>query len=227
MKEWGECLNTEQNTPHHCYNVGRHIIEVVRSIPEGNNRLKLAAFFHDIGKPLSKTTDETGRDHFKMHNVLGVEVAADIMRRLKFDNNTIKYVTTMVQYHDARPGNNERAARRLLAKIGKENAEDFITLQMADVLAQSDYMRDEKLSNIRDLEKSFRVIIEREDALTVKDLKINGGDLISMGVKPGPLMGQILNALLEEVVKIPSLNDRTVLIEMVQEFLEEMREDDE
>jgi tRNA nucleotidyltransferase (CCA-adding enzyme) len=133
----------------------------------------------------------------------------------------------MVQYHDARPGNNERAARRLLAKIGKENAEDFITLQMADVLAQSDYMRDEKLSNIRDLEKSFRVIIEREDALTVKDLKINGGDLISMGVKPGPLMGQILNALLEEVVKIPSLNDRTVLIEMVQEFLEEMREDDE
>jgi tRNA nucleotidyltransferase (CCA-adding enzyme) len=88
-------------------------------------------------------------------------------------------------------------------------------------------MRDEKLSNIRDLEKSFRVIIEREDALTVKDLKINGGDLISMGVKPGPLMGQILNALLEEVVKIPSLNDRTVLIEMVQEFLEEMREDDE
>ena len=227
MKEWGECLNTEQNTPHHCYNVGRHIIEVVRGIPEGNNRLKLAAFFHDIGKPLSKTTDETGRDHFKMHNVLGVEVAGDIMRRLKFDNNTIKYVKTMVQYHDARPGNNERAARRLLRKIGRENADDFITLQVADVLAQSEYMRDEKLSVIRDTEKCFKIVIEREDALSVKDLKIDGRDLISMGVKPGPMLGQILNYLLDEVMKIPSLNDRTVLIEMVQEYLDEMREENE
>jgi len=225
MKEWNVCLKTEQNTPHHCYNVGRHIIEVVRAIPEGKEKLKLAAFFHDIGKPWSKTTDANGRDHFKGHNELGVEIAEDIMRRLKFDNNTIKFVTTMVKYHDARPGKSERAARRLLGKIGKENAVPFISLQMADILAQSDYMRDEKLMNVFDLEETFKTIIDRDDALCVKDLKINGGDLIAMGVQPGPAMGQILSELLEEVLKNPELNDRSKLMEMTERILDRMRED--
>lgn len=208
--EWDALFATPQHTVHHDYDVGRHTIAVLCAVPP-IKRLRLAALLHDIGKPLAKKTDPKGRDHFVGHPQLGEKLAKAIMRRLKFDNDTIRDVAVLVRYHDERPQLSPRNVRRLASRVGAAYMEDLIALKRADIIGQSDYLREEKLAAVDALAGLFDECKKQESALTLKDLAINGRDLMEAGIPGGKLLGSILKELLSEVVDDPDRNNRKYL----------------
>lgn len=209
--EFDLCMNTEQNNPHHVYTVGEHTLQSMKYI-EKDKVLRLAMLFHDMGKPKALSTDEKGIHHFHGHNVISSEITKNVLRRLRFDNDTLHKVERLVFYHDYRPELTEKSVRRFVAKIGKELFPSYLLVQKADTLAQSEYKREEKLQNIETVGKLFEGILEREECLSLKDLAISGKDLIELGIKPGREIGEILSFLLEMVIENPEYNTKEILL---------------
>lgn len=205
MPEFDECMMTLQKTPHHCYTVGEHILHSVEQVPP-DKVLRLTMLLHDIGKPVCRTTDEKGQDHFHGHSAVGEKMAREILRRLKFDNDTTDKVTKLIYYHDVRPQPVEKQVRRLLSKIGAELFPYYLVVQRADTLAQSGYLRNEKWARIEQVEEIYQGIMERQECISLKDLEISGRDLIELGIAPGKEIGEILNAALETVIDNPEYN---------------------
>lgn len=209
--EFDTMMECDQVNKHHMYTVGEHTIVAMGLIPE-DKVLRLAMMLHDVAKPVCKTTDENGQNHFKMHPVKGADMAREILRRLKFDNDTVAKVCNLVKNHDDRPEISQRNVRRMIIRVGQENFDDLLAVKRADTLAQSMYHREEKLAYIDELQRVYNEIVAAGDCLRIKDLKINGKDLIALGVPQGQQIGAILNAIFDEVVENPSLNDRETLL---------------
>lgn len=120
LPEFDACMETPQHNPHHCWNVGEHILRTLTGV-EKDKALRWAALLHDMGKPATRTTDEQGIDHFHGHAKLGAEMANGILRRLKFDNDTRKRVVRLVEFHDDRAFPlNHRGVRRAIHRIGAD-----------------------------------------------------------------------------------------------------------
>ena len=219
LPEFDRAMQTAQNHKHHCYSVGEHILHSIEEI-EAEPVLRIAMLLHDIGKPDSLTVDEAGITHFHGHPVLGESMARDILRRLKFDNDTIDKVCRLVRFHDYGNGiePDERMTRRAVNKLGEDIFPMFLQVSRADTMAQSMYNREKKLANIAEWSRMYDKIKAENQCVSLKTLKINGRDLIGMGVKPGPQLGQILNALLEEVLDEPTRNDEVWLKNRAQEI---------
>ncbi|MGN0243613.1 MAG: CCA tRNA nucleotidyltransferase [Lachnospiraceae bacterium] len=218
LPEFDRMLETTQNNPHHCYDVGRHAIESVRQIaPE--SVLRFTMLLHDVGKPRCKTTDEQGIDHFKGHSEMGVMMAKEILRRLKLDNHTIRTVSTLIHWHDLRWGSTVSAkqVRRAASKVGKELFPQLLQVQRADVLAQSQLYQREKLEMLDKIAELYQDILESEQCLAIKDLAIDGNQLMQLGIPQGKQIGEILKMLLEMVVEEPSLNQYSSLVEILIE----------
>lgn len=217
FQEWNRMENTEQNTIHHIYNVAQHTIKVMENI-EADPILRLAACLHDVGKPDCIKTDEEG-DHFKGHPAVSADMSVSIMRRLKFDNDTIKKVKKLVLYHDIRPNNSEKEVRRTISKTGTDIYPELFMLKRADIAGQSDYRRQEKLQLIADFEKNRNSIMNKNQALCIKDLSISGKDIIDLGVKMGPDVGKMLERLLNYVLDKPEDNDRDILVDLCRKWI--------
>ena len=175
-------------------------------------------FFHDIGKPSCKTTGEDGQDHFYGHPQKGSEMARSIMRRLKFDNDTTQKVCCLVAGHDQNPPITERSVRRAAVSLGSGAFPDIFAVKRADILAQSDYQRSEKLAYVDQYEACYRSVIEKNQCLSLKDLAVSGRDLIAAGMRPGPALGNVLNRLFELVLDDPDKNETGYLLRMAREF---------
>jgi tRNA nucleotidyltransferase (CCA-adding enzyme) len=177
---------------------------------------------HDAGKPACKTTDEEGIDHFTKHPLKSKDIAREVLRRLKFDNETVKVVTTLVEWHDWRfmkaTDINKKAVRRLANKIGVDLCYQLFKVQHADIMAQSDYQREQKLSILEQTKLLLDEIVADHECITLKDLKLNGKDLIVMGVSEGKQIGWILNSLLDRVLEEPELNTKECLTAMAEEL---------
>ena len=211
LPEFDLCMKTSQNNPHHKYSVGEHTLWAMKYI-ESDKVLRLAMLFHDMGKPKAITTDGEGIHHFHGHNEISSQIAREVLRRLKFDNDTLHKVEKLVFYHDYRPALTDKSVRKFVTKISKELFPSYLLVQKADTLAQSEYKREEKLANIAEVSRIFDGIIEREECLCLKDLAVNGKDLIDFGIKPGKEIGEILNGFLEMVIENPELNDKENLL---------------
>lgn len=224
LPEFDRCMVTEQNTPHHCYTVGEHSIVAMLNV-ENDRILRLTMLLHDIGKPNKRTTDANGRDHFKMHAEESARIANTILLRLKFDNDTRNRVVRLIKYHDWHINLPEDATpvhvRRMLNLVGPEYFPELLAVGRADTMAQSMYRRDEKLAKEAHAEKLYRQITERGEALTLKDLAVNGQDLIAVGIEPGAGMGQLLQVLLQEVLGDPALNTKEYLLSQVTQYCSE------
>lgn len=219
LPEFDRMMETEQNNPHHCRNVGEHTLESLSHVP-AERVLRWTMLLHDIGKPFCRTTDENGVDHFRGHGKAGVELTGKILRRLKFDNDTIRQAMVLVRWHDCRMRPEERVVRRIMNRISPELFEKLMQVQYADTMAQSLYRREEKLERIRKVQETGRKILEEKQCISQKDLKLNGRDLLAMGVKPGPMMGEILKAALREVLDEPARNDAVILKRFAKGYLE-------
>ena len=223
LPELDVCMETKQNTPHHMYTVGEHIIHSLTYVP-GDKVLRLAMLMHDIGKPYCITTDEAGRDHFKGHAEKSAEMAAVIMHRLKFDNDTLNRVKRLAKYHDwaisLSPPIKKATVRSMISRIGEDLFPDLFTIGDADLLAQSDYFKAEKEEKQQLLKEMYREIIEQGDCLSIKNLAVSGNDLIEHGMKPGKELGQVLQKMLEDVLKHPSSNNKEYLLNHLNKYVE-------
>ena len=214
LPEFDRMMATPQNTKHHCYSVGEHTMAALEHIV-GDKVLRLTMLLHDVAKPVCRTTDVSGNDHFYGHPKEGSEMARKILRRLKFDNDTTDKVCRLVCWHDDNPPLSEKNVRRAVSRIGVEQYPALFAVKRADILAQSEYQREEKLSYVDGYEALYREILEKNQCLTIRDLAVNGSDLIAAGMKPGKEIGETLKSLLELVLDDPELNNRELLLERI------------
>ena len=220
LPEFDRMMETAQETPHHCHNVGEHTIAALQHCPS-DKILRLTMLFHDMGKPEKKTMDENGIAHFKGHAVVSEAIAKEIMHRLKFDNDTLRKVTKLVYYHDLRMPATPRNVRRAMNRIGTELFPYYLNVRRADTLAQSMFRREEKLENIQEIENIYLQIMELQECVSLKDLAVKGGDLLAVGVERGPQIGETLNKLLELVLEEPEKNQKELLLAEVTKWLKE------
>ena len=213
LPEFDRMMETEQETKHHMYSVGEHTIKAMEQI-RADKVLRLTMLLHDVGKPEMKTFDENGAAHFKMHDVKSAEMTKMILKRLKFDNDTLNKVHKLVQYHDYRIPATPKSVRKAMNLIGEELFMSYLEVQRADTMAQSLYHREEKLANLDGKEACYREILEKKECVSLKDLAISGSDLIAAGMAPGKQIGVILNGLLEMVIEEPSYNTKEKLMEL-------------
>ena len=226
IPEFDAAMGCAQNNIHHRFNVGEHTLEAMKSFIKTEDisekdfgYIRLALLLHDLGKCECKTTDAGGTDHFHGHAKASEEICRNILKRLKFDNETIKIVSALVLYHDVRPEPTAASVRREMNKMGGDIFRLLLCVQKADIMGQSDYQRQEKLNRLNELKKIFEEVVRVGDPITVADLAIKGSDLKEMGVSPGPLMGEILRKLLELVLEDPSCNTKQVLREKAVELI--------
>lgn len=219
LPEWDAMVGVTQNTPHHQYDVADHTLQALRNVKK-DKVLRLTMLFHDMGKPMMKTTDEKGVDHFKGHAIVSEEIARTVMRRLKFDNDTVKKVTRLVCYHDYRIEATPQNVRRAMNRIGVELFPYYLAVRMADVKAQSSYKRREKIENIIAMRELYQETILNDDCVTLRQLAITGTELKELGMQPGRQMGEMLSELLEFVIDYPDMNTKEKLSGYVKEKLE-------
>ena len=219
LPEFDTMMQTEQETPHHQYNVGEHTLRSISAV-RADKVLRLAMLFHDVAKPLMKTVDANGRAHFKMHDIKGVETTKHIMKRLKFDNDTMNKVVKLVQFHDYRMPAEAKSVRKAICLIGEELFPYYLEVRKADTLAQSLYKREDKMQNIREVEACYLAIMERKECVSLKTLAVTGKDLIEKGMKPGKELGEMLNTLLEIVLECPEYNTKEKLEKIIEETIE-------
>lgn len=221
--EWDKAMQTPQNHPHHCYGVGEHILHSLPEVP-ADKVLRLSMLLHDIAKPEVIEIDDNGVTHFHGHAVKGEAMAREILRRLKFDNDTINKVCKLVRYHDYGNGGTvpgRRTVRRAVNKIGEDVFPSLLLIKRADILAQSNYLREEKLENLEAWSRCYEEILAAGECVSLKTLAVSGKDLIEAGFEPGKKLGDILKLLLEEVLEEPEKNTREYLLSRAFEVVKE------
>ncbi|WP_338597228.1 CCA tRNA nucleotidyltransferase [Clostridium baratii] len=212
-------IGFDQKNIHHFEDVFNHTLSVIEKCPEDLN-IRLAALLHDIGKPDVFFIDDKGNGRFFGHNTKSEKIARDILNRLRFDNKTIKSVCILVREHmNVLDNASNLAIKRLINRVSKENIYSLLALQKADILSLKD--PNVALYKVSDMRKKIDNIIDSNTPLTVKDLAIDGGKLIKeLQIKPGKLVGDILNYLLELVLKNPELNNYDSLITEARKYKE-------
>ena len=198
MPELAPTFGFEQNTPYHKYDVWTHTAYAVQAAP-AQEVMRLTMLLHDIGKPASYSLGEDGVAHFYGHPDLSAEMAHKILTRLKSDNATLNRVVTLVREHDNDFPTTRAGMRRFIGRLGEEVVQQLFDIKRADWAAQSDYKLQEKKAALCKAALLIDELMDEEHAFTIKDLHINGRDLMAMGVPAGPDVGRILKALLEEV----------------------------
>ena len=216
LPEFDACMETTQLNIHHCYNVGEHTLHALTEVP-ADKVLRLTMLFHDIGKPEVHTTDEQGSSHFYGHQKLSAEMTRSILKRLRFDNDTLQKTVRLVEYHDygkaAAP--DKRFVRRAVNKIGEDIYPFLYDIKKADILAQSTYDREAKLENLEKERLLYLEIVKDMECVSLKTLAVTGKDLIERGMKPGKEIGEALHGLLEHVLDHPQDNKREILLKRI------------
>lgn len=208
-----------QFSPYHDRNVFFHTMEVLDRT-RAYLPLRLAALFHDTGKPHTFTMDDDGRGHFYGHEEASLEIAREVMERLKVDNKTRDTTLLLVGKHmTSLEMKKPVKIKRLIREFGKEDINLFFEFKEADMAGKSSYAI--KYNKFTALKAKVDEIIENEEALDVKDLEISGRELIQMGYPKGPVIGEVLDILLQEVLANASLNSNDYLMERAQQLQED------
>ena len=229
LPEFDRMMETPQKNSFHALSVGEHTIESLLHV-EANPILRLTMLFHDMGKPDCLRIDADGTTHFKQHAIVGADITRNALRSLKFDNHTIDNVTALVRYHDSMrdcvaarqtpPVVNKRALRRLVSAIGRERFPLLMEVNLADNLAKTEFAKETHLPALDAVREAYEEIVEADDCLTLKELELNGKDLMAMGIAPGKEIGRILGVCLEWVLDEPERNKKELLTEYVKHLQE-------
>ncbi len=208
-----------QNNPHHDYDVFGHTVHAIESCSSNDLIIRLAVFFHDFGKPHMYQDGEDGIRHFKGHGRVSAEMADVIMKRLKFDNDTRKNVVQLIYYHDATIVVGRKYVKRWLNKLGAEQFRRLLTVRCADIKGQKCLYDTEKIKQIAEIENILFEILQENICYTLKDLAINGTDLINIGYTANKQLGTTLEKLLEGVISETISNNRYELLEIARTML--------
>lgn len=219
IPEMSECVGFEQKNRHHCFDVYTHTLKAVDLSPQ-NAIIRLALFFHDIGKPSVAHFDEKGEQHFYSHPKKSAEMTEKIMTRLRFDNDTKNKVVTLVRMHDSPITVNDmtkpdrKRLKKIMSQIGSELIFDLIEIKYCDNSAQNpEYFRGEDFyKQTRDI---ITEIINEKECFSIKHLAIDGNDLISLSYK-GKKIGEALEKCLTAVIDGKVENEKSELIKFIQ-----------
>ncbi len=201
-----------QNTVYHCFDVYRHTLAALENT-EPTEKMRLCMFFHDFGKPFCRKTDQNGTDHFKGHQKVGAEIVAPILKRLRYDNSTVKDVTGWIAIHDLKSPKTKIEAKQLLSKIGVDNYRALIKIKCADNRGKAQpHAIDEKLRRMEDF---LSEILENHECYDLRSLAVNGDDLKAAGIPDGKAIRDALNGLLELVITEQCENEKDALLKCI------------
>lgn len=206
-------IRFEQKNPYHTYDVYTHTAKVVSNVPP-SLPLRIAAFFHDIAKPETYSLDEKGIGHFYGHQKRGAEIARSILERMKFDSETKRRVVDLVYYHDIQIRCEPKAVKRILNRFSAEFFIDLIALKKADVLGQNPNVWS-RIEALEKLDEIYQDILRDNECFSLKDLAINGEDLLVLGVPRGKQIGIILKDCLNKVIGEQVHNSKRSLLKYV------------
>lgn len=218
LPEFELCFHTEQNHPYHIYNVAIHTLQSVANI-DSDFILRWTMLLHDLGKPLTRTTDEKGIDHFHGHIEQSIKLSNNIMNRFKFDNKSKNTIEKLIKYHDKDIIATPKAIRKLVSEAGVELYLSILKVHEADTRAQNMQLSGKNLNVLKQASEEFQKIINEKNCLSINELSIDGNDLIEIGVEKGPKVGQILHKLLEMVIEEPNLNDKRKLLDISKNYI--------
>lgn len=212
---------------YHIFDVMDHNIYACDGAPKEKPLLRLAAFLHDCGKPASKverTVEGHKINNFYNHEKYSVEIARSLMTKLKFSNAEIDYVCHLIENHmfHYESSWSDAAVRRFIVRVGLDSFDDLIDLRLADMYGK--YNADVRLhnsagcANLVELTDRVKALAAQSCALSLKDLKVNGKDLIAEGIPAGKKLGKILNELFQTVLDDPEMNDREKLLKLAKKL---------
>lgn len=227
IPEIKDMFGFQQNNPYHIYDVWNHTVHAVQAYecdcePDLNPRdliTSLAVLFHDIGKPHCYQDGEDGIRHFKGHGRVSADMTDTIMKRLRFDNDTREKVVQLVYYHDATFEVGEKYIKRWLNKIGEEQFRRLLNVRRADIKAQAYTEQESRLQKIDNIEYILEEVLQKDECFSLKDLAVNGKDLIEIGYKSGKEIGEVLNNLLDSVISGEYINEKEKLLEIAERRL--------
>lgn len=218
IPELARCYGVVQNK-YHMYDIYYHSIYSCDAAPSGNHIVRIAALLHDIGKVATRREGDDGDYTFYNHEVIGSRIAKKILARLRFSNEEISRITNLISNHMFHYTDEwtDGAVRRFMRKVGVENIDDLFMVRFSD--REGNGMRGGLPAPIGKLRRRMERVIEEENAITVKDLDIDGHVLMNeFSITPGPAIGKILNHLLELVLDEPEINERDILLEKAREY---------
>ncbi|PKL15080.1 MAG: hypothetical protein CVV50_01270 [Spirochaetae bacterium HGW-Spirochaetae-6] len=217
LPELGKCYGVEQNQ-YHKYDVYYHLLHSCDAAP-ARLELRLAALFHDIGKPREKKIIQ-GKTVFYNHELTSTSLAYEILTRLGLPESPKKKITLLIRHHmfHYRENWSDSAIRRILKKVGSENLEDLFLLRIADRVGNG--TRQGESEKVKELKKHIQRVIQAENSFKIKDLDIDGRDILALGVAPGPEIGKVLRYLFEQAQGENISNERAPLHECARNFIE-------
>jgi tRNA nucleotidyltransferase (CCA-adding enzyme) len=227
IPELEQAIGFEQESRHHAMTVDEHTFSVVQAAADANRSLavRLAALFHDAGKPQVAWRGTDNRLHYyakpgysaKSHEQVGAALAETALARLRYPTELRRRVVRIVRSHMIDTSRAEPLrARRLLARYGDALLAELLDHKEADFRGKGESPRAEDLEKLGRLRKI--VAEQRREPHRIRDLAVNGNDLITIGIRPGPVLGQILRKLLDDVVRTPSLNTKEQLLRRAKEL---------
>ena len=222
IPELKDMFDFPQKNPHHDYDVFGHTVHAVENCNSDDLTVRLAVFFHDFGKPHSYQDGEDGIRHFKGHGRVSADMTDVIMKRLKFDNETRNNVVQLVYYHDATFEVGKKYVKRWLNKLGEKQFRRLLDVRRADIKGQKVVCSTDKKDKIEKLdiiEKLIDEVIQENQCFTLKDLAVNGNDLIQIGYNPDKQLGEALNILLNGVINEEFENKKDSLLNIAKEML--------
>lgn len=218
IPEFAPCIGFDQKNRYHEYTIYDHIAHAVANYTGDDISVKVALLLHDIGKPQCFTEDERG-GHFHGHGVPSHDIADIVTRRLRFDNKTRDEVLTLVLYHDSVIEPTYNVVRRWLNKIGEKSFRKLLHVRMADIKAHAKDTQASRIERCLALYDILNEVVEQEQCFSIKDLAINGKDIMSFGIPEGKLVGDTLRYILDMVINGEIPNEAEPQMQAARQYL--------
>ena len=198
-----------QDNPHHCHDAWEHTLHAVAAVP-ADPVLRMTMMLHDLGKPACFCRDERDVGHFYGHQEVSRDMAAEILSRLKYDNESRRVILLLVANHDRAFPVTDRGVRRALWEFGEQDLRRLLAVKRADNLAQAPEYRGRQ-AELDAAEAIMERLLREGACFSLKDLAVSGRDLMELGFS-GREIGTALNILVDRVVEGVVKNDRQVLL---------------
>ncbi len=217
-------FNYNQHTKHHDKDLWRHITSSVAAV-EPTALLRMTMLLHDLGKPYICKRDSDGTCHFKGHPNISAKTADIILHRLKYPTDFINTCLKLIKFHDVRFSGAKKQLKHVMNAIGEDDLDLLLKVQRADILAQSAYLREEKLERLDIACNAYREILADNEAFKLKDLAVNGNDLKNIGIAEGREIGRILKLLMSLVIDEKLPNEKSALLSRAAESAHTLKPD--